>query len=152
VLRGMLDAGARKAVVIGAGFIGLETVEAFRHRGLEVALVELAPQVLPAVDADLAQLVEQELRRHDVDVRVGIGFTAVEEGTAGHPVDVVLADGARIPADLVLLGVGVRPSTALAARPVSSARPAAPSSSRRTSGPPTRTSGPWATRSRSTTP
>jgi NADPH-dependent 2,4-dienoyl-CoA reductase/sulfur reductase-like enzyme/rhodanese-related sulfurtransferase len=114
VLRGMLDAGARKAVVIGAGFIGLETVEAFRHRGLEVTLVELAPQVLPAIDADMAQLVEQELRRHDVDVRVGIGFTAVEDGTSGHPVDVVLADGGRIPADVVLLGVGVRPSTALA--------------------------------------
>jgi NADPH-dependent 2,4-dienoyl-CoA reductase/sulfur reductase-like enzyme/rhodanese-related sulfurtransferase len=114
VLRGMLDAGARKAVVIGAGFIGLETVEAFRHRGLEVTLVELAPQVLPAIDADLAQLVEQELRRHDVDVRVGIGFAAVEDGTSGHPVDVVLADGSRVPADVVLLGVGVRPSTALA--------------------------------------
>jgi NADPH-dependent 2,4-dienoyl-CoA reductase/sulfur reductase-like enzyme/rhodanese-related sulfurtransferase len=114
VLRGMLEAGARKAVVIGAGFIGLETVEAFRHRGLEVTLVELAPQVLPAIDADMAQLVEQELRRHDVDVRVGTGFTAVEDGTSGHPVDVVLADGGRVPADVVLLGVGVRPSTALA--------------------------------------
>ncbi len=113
-LRALLEAGARRAVVIGAGFIGLETVEAFRHRGLDVTLVELAPQVLPALDPDLAQLVEQELRRHDVDVRVGTGFTAVEEGTAGHPVDVVLADGSRVPADVVLLGVGVRPSTALA--------------------------------------
>jgi NADPH-dependent 2,4-dienoyl-CoA reductase/sulfur reductase-like enzyme/rhodanese-related sulfurtransferase len=114
VLRRMLAEGAGKAVVIGAGFIGLETVEAFRHRGLEVTLVEMAPQVLPAIDADMASLVEAELRAHDVDVRTGIGFTAVEEGTAGHPVDVVLADGDRIPADLVLLGVGVRPATALA--------------------------------------
>ena len=115
-LRAMLAAGAHKAVVIGAGFIGLETVEAFRHRGLDVTLVEMAPQVLPAIDADMASLVEAELRAHDVDVRTGIGFTAVEEGSAsaGHPVDVVLADGERIPADLVLLGVGVRPSTALA--------------------------------------
>lgn len=114
VLRRMLADGARTAVVIGAGFIGLETVEAFRHRGLDVTLVEMAPQVLPAIDADMASLVEAELRAHDVDVRTGIGFTAVEEGTAGHPVDVVLADGDRIPADLVLLGVGVRPATALA--------------------------------------
>jgi NADPH-dependent 2,4-dienoyl-CoA reductase/sulfur reductase-like enzyme/rhodanese-related sulfurtransferase len=114
VLRRMLADGARKAVVIGAGFIGLETVEAFRHRGLDVTLVEMAPQVLPAIDADMASLVAAELRAHDVDVRTGIGFTAVEEGSAGHPVDVVLADGDRIPADLVLLGVGVRPSTALA--------------------------------------
>jgi NADPH-dependent 2,4-dienoyl-CoA reductase/sulfur reductase-like enzyme/rhodanese-related sulfurtransferase len=113
-LRLMLAAGARKAVVIGAGFIGLETVEAFRHRGLDVTLVELAPQVLPAIDADMASLVEAELRAHRVDVRVGVGFTAVEDGTEGHPVDVVLADGDRVPADVVLLGVGVRPSTALA--------------------------------------
>jgi NADPH-dependent 2,4-dienoyl-CoA reductase/sulfur reductase-like enzyme/rhodanese-related sulfurtransferase len=114
VLRSMLEAGARKAVVIGAGFIGLETVEAFRHRGLEVTLVELAPQVLPALDADMASLVEDELRAHDVDVRVGIAFTAVEESASDHPVDVVLADGSRIAADVVLLGVGVRPSTTLA--------------------------------------
>jgi NADPH-dependent 2,4-dienoyl-CoA reductase/sulfur reductase-like enzyme/rhodanese-related sulfurtransferase len=114
VLRAMLEAGAHKAVVIGAGFIGLETVEAFRHRGLEVTLVEMAPQVLPAIDADMASMIEAELRAHDVDVRVGVGFTSVEDGTSGHAVDVVLADGARVPADLVLLGVGVRPSTALA--------------------------------------
>jgi NADPH-dependent 2,4-dienoyl-CoA reductase/sulfur reductase-like enzyme/rhodanese-related sulfurtransferase len=114
VLVQMLADGARKAVVIGAGFIGLETVEAFRHKGLDVALVELAPQVLPAIDAEMARLVEDELRRHQVDVHVGIGFAAVEEGTSQHPVDVVLADGTRLPADVVLLGVGVKPSTALA--------------------------------------
>ena len=114
VLVRMLADGARKAVVIGAGFIGLETVEAFVHRGLEVSLVELAPQVLPAIDAEMATLVEDELRAHGVDVHVGIGFTSVEDGTDGHPVDVVLADGTRLSADVVLLGVGVRPSTALA--------------------------------------
>jgi len=114
VLRRMLDDGARKAVVIGAGFIGLETVEAFRNRGLEVTLIELAPQVLPAIDAEMAQLIEAELRAHDVDVRVGIGFVAVEDSATEHPIDVVLADGTRVPADVVLLGVGVRPSTALA--------------------------------------
>ena len=114
VLVEMLEDGARRAVVIGAGFIGLETVEAFRHKGLEVALVELAPQVLPAIDAEMARLVEDELVRHGVDVHIGIGITAVEDGTTGHPVDVVLADGSRLPADVVLLGVGVKPSTALA--------------------------------------
>jgi NADPH-dependent 2,4-dienoyl-CoA reductase/sulfur reductase-like enzyme/rhodanese-related sulfurtransferase len=115
VLRDMLAAGARRAVVIGAGFIGLETVEAFRLRGLDVALVELAPQVLPAIDADLAHLVEEELRAHDVDVRTGAGVTAIEESASDHAVDVVLADGSRLPADVVLLGVGVRPATELAA-------------------------------------
>ncbi|MCA0331249.1 MAG: FAD-dependent oxidoreductase [Actinobacteria bacterium] len=116
VLRDMLARGARRAVVIGAGFIGLETVEAFVHRGLATALVELAPQVLPAIDEDMAQLVEAELVRHGVDVRTGVGFTAIEDSTTeGHAVDVVLADGTRLPADVVLLGVGVRPKTTLAA-------------------------------------
>jgi NADPH-dependent 2,4-dienoyl-CoA reductase/sulfur reductase-like enzyme/rhodanese-related sulfurtransferase len=116
VLRDMLARGARRAVVIGAGFIGLETVEAFVHRGLATALVELAPQVLPAIDEDMAQLVEAELVRHGVDVRTGVGFTAIEDSTTeGNAVDVVLADGTRLPADVVLLGVGVRPKTTLAA-------------------------------------
>lgn len=113
-LRHLLASGARTAVVVGAGFIGLETVEAFRHRGLDVTLVELAPQVLPAIDPEMAHLVEAELRRHHVDVRVGAAVTSVEDGTDGHAVDVVLADGSRIPADVVLLGVGVRPATTLA--------------------------------------
>ena len=113
-LRALLDAGARSAVVVGAGFIGLETVEAFRHRGLDVSLVELAPQVLPALDADMASMIEAELLAHDVDVRTGSGLAAVEESRSGHAVDVVLSDGERIGADVVLLGVGVRPATALA--------------------------------------
>ena len=113
-LRALLDAGARSAVVVGAGFIGLETVEAFRHRGLDVSLVELAPQVLPALDADMASMIEAELMAHDVDVRTGSGLAAVEESRSGHAVDVVLSDGERIGADVVLLGVGVRPATALA--------------------------------------
>jgi NADPH-dependent 2,4-dienoyl-CoA reductase/sulfur reductase-like enzyme/rhodanese-related sulfurtransferase len=113
-LRALLDAGARSAVVVGAGFIGLETVEAFRHRGLDVTLLELAPQVLPAIDADMAAMVEAELRAHEVDVRTGTGLVAVEDSQTGCAVDVVLSDGERIGADVVLLGVGVRPSTALA--------------------------------------
>jgi len=113
-LRAMLDAGARRAVVVGAGFIGLETVEAFVHRGLDVSLVELAPQVLPAIDAENAALVEAELRRHGVEVRTGAGLAGIEDSESGSAVDVVLSDGSRLPADVVLLGVGVRPSTSLA--------------------------------------
>jgi len=113
-LRALLDAGAQTAVVVGAGFIGLETVEAFRQRGLRVTLLELAPQVLPAIDADMASLVEAELRAHDIDVRTGTSLMAVEDSRSDHAVDVVLSDGERIGADVVLLGVGVRPSTALA--------------------------------------
>ena len=148
-LRALLDAGARSAVVVGAGFIGLETVEAFRHRGLDVTLVELAPQVLPALDADMA--VDDRGRARGPRRRRPHGRRPRRRrGLAtGHAVDVVLSDGERIGADIVLLGVGVRPSTALAqGRRASSSRRRAPSSSRRRSGRATRTSGPSATRSR----
>jgi NADPH-dependent 2,4-dienoyl-CoA reductase/sulfur reductase-like enzyme/rhodanese-related sulfurtransferase len=114
VLRRYIDDGATRAVVIGAGFIGLEVVEAFVHRGLDVTLVELAPAVLPAIDVDMARLVEAELVRHGVEVLTGVAASAFESRQGSEGVDVVLTDGRRIPADVVLMGVGVRPSTGLA--------------------------------------
>ena len=114
-LRGFIDAGAKRAVVVGAGFIGIEVVEAFVHRGLDVTLIELAPQVLPALDADMASLVEDELRRHGVDVSTGVAVTAIEPTGQGSEVSVLLTDDRRVLADVVLLGVGVRPASSLAA-------------------------------------
>ncbi|TQL04622.1 FAD-dependent oxidoreductase [Cellulomonas sp. SLBN-39] len=113
-LRERVDAGARRAVVLGAGFIGLEAVEALRHRGVDVDLVERAPQVLPPLDPELAALVAGELADHGVRVRAGVSATGVEEAPDGGVV-VVLDDGTRLPADLVVLSVGVRPDSALAA-------------------------------------
>ena len=96
------------AVVVGAGFIGLEAVEALVHRGASVHLVELAPQVLPPLDAELAARVALELKRAGVDLHLGVSATQVGE-------QVVLSDGTTIPADLVLVNVGVRPNSTLAA-------------------------------------
>jgi NADPH-dependent 2,4-dienoyl-CoA reductase/sulfur reductase-like enzyme/rhodanese-related sulfurtransferase len=138
-LRELVDGGARRAVVVGAGFIGLEAAEALRHRGLDVTLVELVQQVLPPLDPEMARDVELELRRHDVDVRLGTSLAAVHPATssdgahdagsnaagsnaagsstggAAPAVVVELSDGSQVPADLVLLAVGVRPETTLAA-------------------------------------
>jgi NADPH-dependent 2,4-dienoyl-CoA reductase/sulfur reductase-like enzyme len=61
-----LAAGARSAVIVGGGYIGLEMAEAFRARGLAVIVVEQAPAVMPTVDVDLGRLLGEELRRHDV--------------------------------------------------------------------------------------
>jgi len=109
-LRGAIAAGARSAVVLGGGFIGLEAAEALAGRGLDVAVVELAPHVLPPLEPELARLVAEELERLGVDVREGVGATAVEsDADAGV---VLLADGSRLRADLVVLAVGVRPDTA----------------------------------------
>lgn len=109
-LRGAVVGGARRAVVLGAGFIGIEAAEALAAQGLEVSVVELAPHVLPPLETELASLVAQELGSLGVDVRAGIGAASVEHGDDSDTV--VLTDGARMPADLVVLSVGVRPDTA----------------------------------------
>ena len=113
-LREMVADGARRAVVLGAGFIGLEAAEALRIRGLEVDLVEMAPHVLPPLDAELAALIDAELTANGVRTHVSVAAQAI---TAGPPsaVVVTLADGTELPADIVVLATGVRPDTALAA-------------------------------------
>ncbi|MFF0739274.1 FAD-dependent oxidoreductase [Streptomyces sp. NPDC004111] len=103
-----LDAGARTAVVVGGGFIGVEAAENLRERGLAVTLVELADQVLPPLDPEMAAPVADELRAHGVRIELGAELAAV--GTD----DVTLADGRTLPADLVLMAIGVRPDTRLA--------------------------------------
>ncbi|MEA5116363.1 MAG: FAD-dependent oxidoreductase [Propionicimonas sp.] len=110
-LHGAVAEGARRAVVLGAGFIGLEAAEALAGRGLEVSVVELAPHVLPPLETELASLVTAELGRLGIAVHDGIAATAVEPG-ADHDT-VVLADGTRLAADLIVLSVGVRPDTAV---------------------------------------
>src|SRR5665811_245377 len=108
------------AVVIGAGFIGLEAVEALTSRGLQVHLVELADHVLPPMDAELAPLLAAELTAHGVDLRLGVSaqtVTPLDELVEGGPagaVTVTLSDGATLAADLVIVNVGVRPASALA--------------------------------------
>ncbi len=116
VLRDVVDADAivqaaehaRTAVVIGAGFIGLEMAENLHARGLSVALVEQAGQVLSPLDPEMAQPVAAHLRAHGVEVRLGTRVAQVGPDT------VVLGDGAALPADLVVLAAGVRPRSGLA--------------------------------------
>lgn len=109
-LREKVDAGARRAVVLGAGFIGVEAAEALAAQGLEVSVVELAPHPLPPVEPELAWLVAEELRALGVELRVGVAAASI---TPGADFDtVVLADGTEIAADLVVMSVGVRPDTA----------------------------------------
>jgi NADPH-dependent 2,4-dienoyl-CoA reductase/sulfur reductase-like enzyme/rhodanese-related sulfurtransferase len=102
--------GAKRAVVLGAGFIGVEAAEALARRGLLVSLVELAPHVLPPLEDETARLVEEELGRLGIDVHAGIAAQQVVSGVEHDTV--VLSDGRRIAADLIVLSVGVRPDTA----------------------------------------
>lgn len=102
----------KRAVVVGAGFIGIETVEALCQRGLEVALVELQQQVLPPFDRDMAAFVGKHLEEKGVEVILGDGIKAFHGGERAKEVE--LASGRRIPADLVILSIGVRPEIKLA--------------------------------------
>ncbi|OBY31749.1 pyridine nucleotide-disulfide oxidoreductase [Mycolicibacter kumamotonensis] len=109
VLRGDA-AAARRAVVIGAGFIGCEAAASLRKLGVDVVLVEPQPAPLAGVLGEqIGELVARLHRANGVDVRSGVGVAEVRG--AGHVEGVVLADGAELAADLVVLGVGSRPAT-----------------------------------------
>lgn len=103
-----------RAAVLGAGFIGIETAEALRERGLAVTLVELAPRVLPPLATEMSTLVRHELERHGVDVRTGTAAEGVSRREGSEAVSVALSDGSHVDADIVVVSVGVRPNSGLA--------------------------------------
>jgi 3-phenylpropionate/trans-cinnamate dioxygenase ferredoxin reductase component len=101
---------AQRAVVIGAGFIGCEVAASMRTLGVQVVLVEPQPTPLAAVLGEqIGALVARLHRDEGVDVRLGIGVAEVRG--EGHVDTVVLTDGAELPADLVVIGIGSRPAT-----------------------------------------
>jgi NADPH-dependent 2,4-dienoyl-CoA reductase/sulfur reductase-like enzyme/rhodanese-related sulfurtransferase len=109
---------ATRAVVVGAGFIGLEMAENLAHRGLQVTVLEMAQQVMPPLDPEMAVYVEEHLREKGVSLRLGDGVAGFEkdEGgdAAGDGLRVQTASGHNLAADLVILAIGVRPQVALA--------------------------------------
>lgn len=112
-LRAAATGTARRVVVVGAGYIGLELAEMLARRGLAVTVVERLPQVLQSVDPELAGLVAEELRVKGVCLQLGrslAGFALANGRVRG----VLLEDGGEIDADLVVLALGVRPDTTLA--------------------------------------
>ncbi len=107
-LEGDASTRPRTAVVIGAGFVGLETAENLSRRGIATTVIEMADQVLTPLDPELAVLVAAELERNGVRVRTGVGVAEVTDD------GVVLADGQHVPGDLVVAAIGVRPDVGLA--------------------------------------
>jgi NADPH-dependent 2,4-dienoyl-CoA reductase/sulfur reductase-like enzyme/rhodanese-related sulfurtransferase len=104
---------ATQAVVVGGGFIGLEMVENLRHRGLEVSLVEMLPQVLPVLDPEQAARLHFHLREQGVKLLLGDGLASIEEAPEGLVVTTL--KGKKIPAGVVVLAIGVKPESKLAA-------------------------------------
>lgn len=101
--------GAKTAVVIGAGFIGLEAAEALNMRGIKTTVVEFADHVLPPLDQETAYYVTAELKSLGLDVRTSTAVEAIEEGEGTGVA--ILSDGSRVEADVVVLSAGVRPRT-----------------------------------------
>ncbi len=102
----------RRAVVVGGGYIGLEMAEAFVMRGLEVTLVELAPEPMSTLDPDMGNLVTQALEELEVSVVTCEGVTAFESDNGS--VTRVVTDQGALDADIVVLGLGSRPYSDLA--------------------------------------
>jgi NADPH-dependent 2,4-dienoyl-CoA reductase/sulfur reductase-like enzyme/rhodanese-related sulfurtransferase len=96
------------AVVIGGGLIGVEIAENLRHRGIATTIIEATAQVLAPLDPEMAAPVANELRRHGVSLHLGNSVEAITSR------DVRLASGEVVPADLVIIAIGVRPDTSLA--------------------------------------
>lgn len=117
IVRWLTERQPARAVVAGAGFIGLETVEALHRRGLHVTLVESQPQVLPPFDPDMAILMQRQLQEAGVDLRLGtalVGLQTAQDGDERVVTAVRLSDGSQVAADLVILSIGVRPELQLA--------------------------------------
>jgi NADPH-dependent 2,4-dienoyl-CoA reductase/sulfur reductase-like enzyme/rhodanese-related sulfurtransferase len=111
-IKEQVEQGVKRAVVVGAGFIGLELVENLVRRGVATTVVELQDQVLPPFDKEMTTPIVEHVGAKGVSVRLGDSAEAFERGTDG--VTVVLKSGNRLFAQLVVLGIGVRPENKLA--------------------------------------
>ena len=105
------EASGTRAIVLGAGFIGIEAAEALAARGFETHLVELAEHVLPPLEVEMATLVTQELRNLGVHVHAGVAAQTIAH--ADNNDVVTLSDGTVLNSDVIVLSAGVRPDTAV---------------------------------------
>ena len=111
-IKAVVDGGARKAVIIGGGYIGVEMAENLRRRGLDVDLVELMDQIVPPLDKEMARDLEVHMRAHGVVLHLGTAAAAFRD--EGGRVRLELTNNTTLTADFAILSVGVRPDTALA--------------------------------------
>jgi NADPH-dependent 2,4-dienoyl-CoA reductase/sulfur reductase-like enzyme/rhodanese-related sulfurtransferase/two-component sensor histidine kinase len=102
---------AHDVVIVGGGLIGMETTEALANAGCRVTIVEMLPQTLRILDAEMARLVELHLESKGVKVLTG---TRVESFQGDGKVRTVVTDKGSLPADMVIMGIGVRPNVTLA--------------------------------------
>ena len=107
-IAGAVATKPKNAVVIGGGFIGVEIAENLVHKKIPTVVIEAAPQVLAPLDPEMATFVADEISKHGIDLRLGSGVASISEST------VTLSDGSVLPADLIILSIGVKPEIGLA--------------------------------------
>jgi NADPH-dependent 2,4-dienoyl-CoA reductase/sulfur reductase-like enzyme len=112
--RFLAERAPRSALIVGAGYIGMELAETLRARGLGVRVLEKGPAVVPGFDAAIADLVRGELSDHDVEVETDLELAAIERSHSASAALDVHTNRGNFAADLVLVAVGVRPNVALA--------------------------------------
>jgi NADPH-dependent 2,4-dienoyl-CoA reductase/sulfur reductase-like enzyme/rhodanese-related sulfurtransferase len=103
---------AKRAVIIGAGFIGLEMAENLHNIGLDITIVEMGNQVMAPVDFPIAAIVQQHIRSKGVNLLLNTAVTGFEHASSG--IKVILKNGVALDADVIILSIGVRPDTKLA--------------------------------------
>jgi NADPH-dependent 2,4-dienoyl-CoA reductase/sulfur reductase-like enzyme len=104
-----------RAVVVGGGYIGIEMAEAFLNRSIAVTLIDMAPQLMVTLDKDMADLIPEYMTKQQVKVSLEEKLVKFEKNSDGS-VKSVITDKQTIPADLVILGMGIKPNAELAAR------------------------------------
>jgi NADPH-dependent 2,4-dienoyl-CoA reductase/sulfur reductase-like enzyme len=114
ILDAMANRSPRRAVVVGGGYIGLEMAEALQLRGLDVTLVDLAPQPMTTLESELGEHIADAMRDMGIDLRLSTPLTGIEAGDDGW-VRAVSTPAGHLEADLVVLGTGTRPRSDLAA-------------------------------------
>ena len=113
IIEWIQNRNVRHAIVVGGGFIGLEMTENLKRRGIDVSIVEMQPQVMPALDPEIAEFIHGHLAAHKIALHLESPVTRFEQAS-NHKINVVIESGKILTTDMVLLSVGVRPRIELA--------------------------------------
>ncbi len=114
ILKFIQENKPHSAVVLGGGYIGLETAEALKHVGIKVTLVEMAPQVLTLMDGDVVSVIEEHMIESGIELILGNGLKEIVKDETGKVKEIILQKGNILNADMVIASIGVRPNNKLA--------------------------------------
>jgi NADPH-dependent 2,4-dienoyl-CoA reductase/sulfur reductase-like enzyme/rhodanese-related sulfurtransferase len=110
----IVEKNVKRAVVVGGGFIGLETTENLVKRGIAVTIIEMLPQVMPPVDPEIAASLQEHLTANSVTLHLGDSVATFEHSPVNNTLIVTTKSGTRFECEMALLAVGVRPEVSLA--------------------------------------